>query len=131
MDPYYTLITYKNFNHHQLLVIFIFVSAWPFEPFGKVCFNLIKLFILFLSLFLLFLPEKIGRLFTCQGNVRLNPFSICAKLHIFAYNKWTTRCKLDEVHIFETQSIVDRVAQSKIFIFLCTIIWGFNFVLLI
>ena len=54
------------------------------------------------------------------------------KAAIFAVNKWTTWCKLDDAHIFESQGIVDRVTQLKRFISLiCTVAWGFNFVLLI
>ena len=76
------------------------------------------------------------RLFTCQRNVRLHSFSICSKLHISAYNKWTTWCVIYFIyytfHIFETQGIVDRVTQLKIFISLFrTVAWGLNFVLLI
>ena len=77
-------------------------------------------------------PVKTRRFFICQGNATLYSFSICAKLHMFPYNRWTTWYKLNDVHIFESQGIVGRVSQFQSFIsHFYTVAWGLNFILLI
>ena len=77
---------------------------------------------LFLSLFLIF--NGVNKEILLHVNEMLGCFHFvyaqsCTSLHIINELRC---CKLDDVHIFETQGIVDRVTQLKIFISLfCTV----------